>query len=320
MPLRKREEIQILLRQIMEMHKTFSWMISWRDGGFMRHAFEIGCLGLGILCLFYYVGIVSYAGITTSFAWIWIVGGAVLIALSGGLRYLEEHPENFLRFVTGAVLVLLLFALVIVLLIGSRVFSAMRTDGLYMFSSSASEEGNRKLLPRLAWSDTEEDLDYLIVLGAQVRGTKPSRALKKRLERATAYAEAHPDIIIILSGGQGADEDISEAECMYRYLVDAGIAESRLIKEEDSTSTQENLKYSAVIICELDSDAGAPDGELSASVGVVTNNFHLYRALLYARAQGFTNLCGLSAVSDIGMLPHNSLREICAILVNRLRS
>ncbi|MCD8396797.1 MAG: hypothetical protein LUD12_06410 [Lachnospiraceae bacterium] len=59
----------------------------------MRHAFEIGCLGLGILCLFYYVGIVSYAGITTSFAWIWIVGGVVLTLLSGGLRY----PHNGLR-------------------------------------------------------------------------------------------------------------------------------------------------------------------------------------------------------------------------------
>ncbi|MCD8346419.1 MAG: YdcF family protein [Lachnospiraceae bacterium] len=284
----------------------------------MKHVFEIGCLSLGILCLFYYVGIVSYAGLTTSFAWIWILGGAVLIALGGGLRYLEKHPERFLRFVTDVVLALLFLALVIVLIIGSRVFSAMRTNGLYTFSSAASEEGHGKFLPQLVWSDTEENLDYLIVLGAQVRGTKPSRALRKRLERAAAYAEEHPDTILILSGGQGADEDISEAECMYRYLVDAGIAEDRLVKEEDSTSTQENLKDSAAIICEIDEAAAVSEGEIRVSVGVVTSNFHLYRALLYAKKQGFADVSGLSAASDIGMLPHNGLREICAILVNRL--
>ncbi|MCC8103783.1 MAG: YdcF family protein [Clostridiales bacterium] len=286
----------------------------------MRHAFEIGCLSLGILCLFYYVGIVAYAGITTSFAWIWILGGVVLLALGGGLRCLEKHPGSFLRFVTGVISVVLFLALATVLILGSRVFSTLRTDGCYTFTSAAFDEENQKTLPRLTWSDSEEEAEYLIVLVAQERGTKPSRALRKRLERAAAYADGHPDTILILSGGQGADEDISEAECMYRYLVDAGIEEDRLIKEEDSTSTQENLKYSAAILCERNENATEAEGEISASVAVVTNNFHLYRALLYAREKGFTNVCGLSAASDIGMLPHNALREICAILVKCLRA
>ncbi|MCD8337290.1 MAG: YdcF family protein [Lachnospiraceae bacterium] len=282
----------------------------------MRHALEIGCLSLGILCLFYYVGIVIYAGLSTSFAWIWIMGGAALIASGGGLRYLERHPQSLLRFMTGILFALLFAALVIVLAIGSRVWSAMRTEGFYTVKGAAADEEKQKTLPQLIWSDTEEDLEYLIVLGAQVRGTRPSRALRKRLERAAAYAEAHPDTILILSGGQGADEDISEAECMYRYLVDAGIAEDRLIKEEESTSTQENLEYSAAVIRDLGEDTA--EAGVSASIGVVTNNFHIYRALLYAREQGFSDVGGLSASSDTGMLPHNALREICAILVYRL--
>lgn len=282
----------------------------------MRHALEIGCLGLGILCLFYYAGIVSYAGISTSFAWIWVLGGAILLSLCGGEHYLEKHPGSFLRFAAGAVSALLLLALVVVLVIGSRVFSAMRTDGSYSFAAAGSDEGKQNPLPPLVYSASEEELEYLVVLGAQVRGTVPSRALKNRLERADAYAREHPDTLLILSGGQGADEDISEAECMYRYLTEAGIAENRLILEEESTSTQENLKYSAAVIRRLsESDA---EEEVSSSVGVITNNFHIYRALWYAREQGYTDVCGLSATSDIGMLPHNALREICAILVNCL--
>lgn len=254
----------------------------------MRHALEIGCLCTGILCLFYYLGIVLYAGITTSFAWIWLSGGAVLLLLRFALRFESVHPRIWLRFLTGAVFALIAAALVVILVIGSRIVGAMCT------------------VP-------QENLDYVIVLGAQVRGTSPSLSLKKRLDRAAEYAKENPDTIFILSGGQGADEGISEAECMFQYLSAAGVPEDRLLMEDASTSTRENLVFSAEIIRALDADKDS-----LGSVGVLSNNFHIYRALLLAKQTGYTNVSGIPADSVLVMQPHNILREICAVLVMKV--
>ncbi|MCC8105833.1 MAG: YdcF family protein [Clostridiales bacterium] len=284
----------------------------------MRHALETGCLISGILCLFYYTGIVLYAGITTSFAWSWLCGGAALIVLRIVLWYQKQHPHLWLRCLTGAASVLIMVAFVVILVVGSRIVGAMHT------------------VP-------QENLNYVIVLGAQVRGTSPSLSLKKRLERAAEYAEENPGTIFILSGGQGPDEGISEAECMYQYLVAAGVPEDRLIKEDASTSTRENLTFSAEIIRGLaadkeqsmpdmaadkeqsmpdmaeDEEQSVPDtdADVGISVAILSNNFHIYRALLLAEQIGFTNASGIPADSVWFMQPHNILREICAVLVMR---
>ncbi len=284
----------------------------------MRHALETGCLISGILCLFYYTGIVLYAGITTSFAWSWLCGGAALIVLRIVLWYQKQHPHLWLRCLTGAASVLIMVTFVVILVVGSRIVGAMHT------------------VP-------QESLDYVIVLGAQVRGTSPSLSLKKRLERAAEYAEENPGTIFILSGGQGPDEGISEAECMYQYLVAAGVPEDRLIKEDASTSTRENLTFSAEIIRGLaadkeqsmpdmaadeeqsvpdmakDEEQSVPDtdADVGISVAILSNNFHIYRALLLAEQIGFTNASGIPADSVWFMQPHNILREICAVLVMR---
>ncbi|MCD7818001.1 MAG: YdcF family protein [Lachnospiraceae bacterium] len=260
----------------------------------MRLVLETGCLGLGILCLLYYIGIISYAGITTSFAWIWLLGGFVLILLRFALHWQFLHPDSRLRFVTGTVFVYLAICLAVVLLTGKDVVAAMH-DG----------------------TDVPQNLDYVIVLGAQVRGSSPSRALRKRLDRAADYAEENPKTTFILSGGQGADEDISEAECMYQYLIEAGVSGDRLIKEEKSTSTRENLQFSSALIHTLEETSDL-SSDVDASVGILSNDFHIYRALLLAEKLGYTDAVGISAPSDIGMLPHNVLREICAVLVTRL--
>ncbi len=294
----------------------------------MRHILETGCLITGILCLFYYVGIVLYAGITTSFAWSWLFGGGALILLRIALWYQKLHPYLWLRCLTGAAFALILAVLAVILVIGSRIVGAMHTT-------------------------PQQDLDYVIVLGAQVRGTSPSLSLKKRLDRAAEYAEENPHTIFILSGGQGPDEGISEAECMFQYLIAAGVPEDRLIKEDASTSTRENLTFSAEIIRGLAADEtllmsdSAADAEtadtgtadagvhtvsdleseaesgsyaaeaVTASVGVLSNDFHIYRALLLAEQTGYTNASGIPADSVRIMQPHNILREICAVLVMR---
>ncbi|MCR5791988.1 MAG: YdcF family protein [Lachnospiraceae bacterium] len=117
----------------------------------------------------------------------------------------------------------------------------------------------------------------LLVLGCQVKGTNPSLMLTERLETAKKYLDEHENAVCILSGGQGEDEGISEAECMYRYLTEHGISKERLIKEARSTSTRENIQYSKDIMQKQ---------KLGNKVAIVTNEFHEYRAFQIAKKQG----------------------------------
>ncbi len=93
-------------------------------------------------------------------------------------------------------------------------------------------------------------VEYLIILGAGLKGDVPSEVLKYRLNKAVEYYKKNPDTIFIVSGGQGKDELISEAEAMEIYLSKRGIPIKNIIKEDKSTSTYENLKFSDKIIKE----------------------------------------------------------------------
>ena len=99
-----------------------------------------------------------------------------------------------------------------------------------------------------AKEDIPNDADYLIVLGAGVNGTEPSLSLYNRLAASENWLREHPNSVAVLSGGQGQNEQISEAECMYRWLVNQGIDASRIFKEEKSTSTEENIVFSKAVI------------------------------------------------------------------------
>lgn len=249
----------------------------------MKNILQTGCLILGVLCFLYYVGIVIYAGINTSFAWIWLFGAALFLFLRYALIYQSTHPGTWLRYVTVGAGVLIIAGTLIIVIAGSRIAGAMVRR-------------------------PEADLEYVIVLGAQVRGTSPSRALRKRLDRAVEYAGDNPQTVFILSGGQGPDEGISEAECMYNYMTDKGIVKERLLLEDRSTSTLENLRFSDELYRLKEK-----------SVGILSNNFHIYRAMALATRLGYTDISGIPAPSDIGMQPHNILREICSLLVESLR-
>ena len=130
-----------------------------------------------------------------------------------------------------------------------------------------------------AHTDKNPDALFVVVLGAGVNGTVPSLALEYRLEAAKKYLDEYPNAIAIVSGGQGEGEDISEAECMRRWLVQKGIAEDRILMETESTSTQENLKYSLEIIRKN-------GGEPADRVAIVSGEYHLYRAKYMARELG----------------------------------
>lgn len=143
-----------------------------------------------------------------------------------------------------------------------------------------------------------------IVLGCKVNGERPSRTLRERLDAALEYLEENPEAKCVVSGGQGEDEGISEAECMFRYLTEKGIAAERIYKEDKSTSTEENMKFSLEVI---------EENTLNENVVIITNEFHLYRAGITASE------CGLSfgtkpAKTDSWLLPTYYVRELYAIL------
>jgi uncharacterized SAM-binding protein YcdF (DUF218 family) len=143
--------------------------------------------------------------------------------------------------------------------------------------------------------------DYIIILGARVKGEVPSLALQYRIDSAALYMKNNQQTIAIASGGQGAGEDISEAESIKRGLVQHGIHESRILLEDKSTDTVENIKYSKKLIPQ----------NLHTGL-LVTNDFHLYRAKSIARDQGL-NLEGLPAKTPVVAIPKSYSREYLAI-------
>ena len=128
-----------------------------------------------------------------------------------------------------------------------------------------------------ASGDGDFDADYLIVLGAAVHGDTPSLSLVERLEAAKDYLIKHPDTVVIVSGGQGSGENVSEARAMYEWLCANGVVPTRIIMEDKASSTYENLKFSREIINELSDDA---------TVAVVSSEYHLCRAKLIAKTLG----------------------------------
>ena len=142
----------------------------------------------------------------------------------------------------------------------------------------------------------------LIVLGCRVRGTEPSLALLKRVDSAYFYLFANPDAVAVLSGGQGSDELISEVACMKRLLMSRGIAESRLLIEDKSTSTYENIRFSRKYLDELGVQEAA----------IATSEYHQKRARLICQRFGIKAYSVSSQTSPI-LLPTFVLREILAL-------
>ncbi len=150
-----------------------------------------------------------------------------------------------------------------------------------------------------------QGLDYIVVLGARVNPDGPSGALRNRAAGAAAYLQENPDCKAVLSGGQGSDEPESEAACMYRLITEAGIDPDRLILEAKSTDTSENLRFSRELV---------PD---SASVGIVTNNFHIFRARALAHGLGW-DVSAVPVATSLISWPHYMMREFVGLMHDML--
>ena len=243
---------------------------------------EILYFVLAVCCGAYYICITSYAGITANFAWIWIFNALTLLLCGAVLRYHRLH-SGLLPGKTAWILVAVRMLIVLAVLFPlPGILGGMRMK-------------------------TDVSCDYAIVLGAQVRGTRPSRALLRRLEKALEYGKDHPDVVLVLSGAQGPGEDITEAVCMETWLRQQG-CENKLVLEERSTDTLENLKYS-------DGLTGCAD----AKTGIISNDFHVFRSVLLSRKAGYAHVTGIPAKGDPVMELHYIVRECFALWKEKLK-
>lgn len=149
----------------------------------------------------------------------------------------------------------------------------------------------------------------VIVLGCQVRGDRPSRMLTGRMEAAVKYLRHHPQALCIVSGGQGEDEAVSEAECMFRYMTGRGIAPERILLEDRSVSTRENILFSAGVLRE---------NGMGDEIAIVTNEFHACRALLCAEKAGL-RAGSVTAPTPWWLLPTFYVRELYGLLYQILK-
>ncbi len=128
-------------------------------------------------------------------------------------------------------------------------------------------------------SDPETKTDYLIILGAGLRGEVPSISLGERLDAGVKYLEKYPDSVVVVSGGKGRGETITEAEAMKKYLVSKGVDEGRILTENRASSTMENFRLSRELI---ETRAGKPVRDVT----FITNSFHILRAKMLAKRNG----------------------------------
>ncbi len=226
---------------------------------------------------FFYSFMIMRVRTGSHFYIIWSVIGVILVAVGVGLRtgFFKKLPKG----------------INIVLIVGTVCFIMLIAGIIIRLATYSANE-------------PEKNLDYIIVLGAQVKKEGPSVVLKYRLDAAKEYLEANPGTKCVVSGGKGTNEIVSEAEGMREYLVANGIAPERIILEDRSTDTDENIRFSKELI---------PEG---SSIGLVTNDFHLFRAVYLCEKHGLSGVRPIRAGSEAFYRPNNYFREALALIKN----
>ena len=157
-----------------------------------------------------------------------------------------------------------------------------------------------------SFGDPHTEVEYMVVLGAKVRSTGPSVSLWDRIYGARDYLQAHEDVIAVVSGGQGPDEPMTEAQAMFDALVDLGIPPERIWLEEQATSTWENITFSLNLIEERTSTR-------PQRIGVLSSEYHLFRTSLFAKACD-VEFVGIPArTSRWGQRINHFMREVAGV-------
>lgn len=231
---------------------------------------------IGVCFILYFLCIEIFTGHGTSFYFVWLIMGVILVAWSLCLK--KDLFSQFPVWVKKGTMLLAIIGVIFFVIIEGMIVSQFSSKG-------------------------EENLDYVIVLGAQLKKTGPSKVLQYRLDKAYEYLIANENTIVIVSGGQGSNEPDTEAQGMHDYLVAKGISPERIIKEDTSVNTKQNIENSSKYL-----------NKETDKVGIITNDFHLFRAIHIAKGAGYKNVCGISAPSYLPLQPQNMLREFFGII------
>lgn len=285
---------KIKLVTCFNLHKVISYLkshsnIFFKGGGFMKKIFsktkKTNLRGLiffllGLFCIVYSLAMKFYH---VTFAGFFLLLGLTLCVIGFiRIKLLDSIKSNAVRKTIKA-----FYFIFIACIILSIIF----IEGLILSSASKKETSKP---------------DYIVVLGAGLWGKNPSQILQQRLNASLDVINKYPDVKVVLSGGQGPGETITEAEAMKKYLIDRDVSEDRLLLEEKSTSTLENLSFSYNLIRNTDKVS-------NFKVTIVTSNFHMYRAQLISKRLGISSYAYASDIENYLKITYFS-REYFALI------
>ena len=233
---------------------------------------------IGLVSIIYFGVYAAIIGLNNTFTYFWMLLGILFVAAGTVVSFVNSGKIHIPNIISVFVIVWA------VLFLGVFVF----TEGIII---------------KNAVQKPQKNADYLIVLGARVNGKKITLNLKYRLDVAIDYLHENSATRVVVSGGQGKGEDITEAKAMSDYLIKRGIKRDRIILEDRSKNTDENLRFTAEII-----------GSKTKKTVIVSNDFHIYRAKSIARKMGYTDVSGASAKTKPITIPNSFVREAFAVV------
>ena len=250
-------------------------------------------MGFGTLSILYFILYAVMVDLNNVFNYFWLFSGVVL--LTGGALLFRLYkrggtlPRKIWIPVTSVCAAVVLFFAIMI--------------GMIAYE---------------AWQKPAQGADYLVVLGARVRGDRITSLLRYRLDAALDYLSDNPDTTVIVSGGQGPGENLSEAEAMQKYLVEHGIPTERILLDDESLNTDQNIKNSIAVIQNEQKMTGQ-------HIVIVSNGFHLFRATRIIEKQlgeegssGNMTVEGLGAPTKWYVVPNSYVREVLAVVKYKL--
>ncbi|KEI03186.1 YdcF family protein [Clostridium botulinum] len=234
----------------------------------------------GVLSILYYMFFVRFSGLI-GFHMIWMILGIFIILFKGFTTEILHYYNKINRKIRVIIKAFVIIGMVSFVII----------ESLIIYSGMSKKIIEKK---------------YIIVLGAAVHGDYMSLILKERMNKTLEYIYKYPNTKIIVSGGKGPGELITEAEAMKRYLIENGINGDQIIKEEKSRNTAENFKYSLEILKQREKKD-------NPSVCVVTTDFHMFRAKFLAKRTGI-DVCAVPSKGYLSSAPNYYIREYFAVI------
>ncbi|WP_010237835.1 YdcF family protein [Clostridium arbusti] len=247
-----------------------------------NYIFEKFIIILGLLNILYFIVCFLVFKMIVNFSTFFLALGIIFVLLGVlKIKYVKKYKNKIIKNLINIINTFIFLLIIMFILMGTCIaYSAIKY--------------------------TDQKPDYIMILGAGIRGKNMLLIQRQRTDRALEFIKGNPNIKIIASGGQGPGEDISEAEAMREYLIKHGVKDENIIKEEKSRNTMENMKYTRSLLNNI-------DDRPNLKIAVVTSNFHVFRAKFLAERAGI-NAEGISAPVNKLLLPNFSVRECFAII------